>query len=124
MEGCGYGLRQLIEIAEQIRHANINGFISIGGGAKSEIWAKIKSDITGKDITILDINDMAPVGAALLAGVGNNTFENVYQASDKVNKSVYKYITSNNSSAYENNYKVYTNLYPKIKDLFTILNKD
>lgn len=124
MEGCGYGLRQLIEIAQEIRHSDISGFISIGGGAKSQIWAKIKSDITGKDITILDINDMAPVGAALLAGVGNNTFENVYQASDKVNKSVYKYITSNNSLAYENNYKVYTNLYPKIKDLFAILNND
>ena len=55
MEGCGYGLRQLSEIAERVTGREIKEFTSIGGGAKSETWAQIKADITGKDIKILDM---------------------------------------------------------------------
>ena len=47
---------------------HIGEFVSIGGGAKSEVWAQIKADIMGVNIS-LDLNDMAPIGAALLAGV-------------------------------------------------------
>ena len=54
MEGCGYGLRQLSEIAERVTGKKMTEFVSIGGGAKSETWAQIKADITGKDIIILD----------------------------------------------------------------------
>lgn len=94
MEGCGYGLRQLSEIAERVTGREIKEFTSIGGGAKSETWAQIKADITGKDIKILDMNDMAPIGAALLAGVGAGIFKDVYEAADKVEKKVYKVIRS------------------------------
>ena len=80
MEGCGYGLRQLSEIAERVTGKKMTEFVSIGGGAKSETWAQIKADITGKDIIILDLNDMAPVGAALLAGVGAGVFKDIYEA--------------------------------------------
>ena len=77
MEGCGYGLKQLADIAEKVTGREIKSFVSIGGGAKSTVWAQIKADITGKDIEILDMNDMAPIGAALLAGVGANVFKDV-----------------------------------------------
>ena len=82
MEGCGYGLKQLADIAEKVTGREIKSFVSIGGGAKSTVWAQIKADITGKDIEILDMNDMAPIGAALLAGVGANVFKDVYEAAD------------------------------------------
>lgn len=123
MEGCGYGLRQLSEIAEKITGQKIREFTSIGGGAKSEVWAQIKADITGKDIKILDMNDMAPVGAALLAGVGAGVFRDVYEASGKVEKKVYKIIKSCNADAevYDKRYQVYTELYPQIKELYRVI---
>ena len=122
MEGCGYGLRQLSEIAERVTGQKIREFTSIGGGAKSETWARIKADITGKDIKILDMNDMAPVGAALLAGVGAGIFTDVYEAAGKVEKKVYKVIKSSNAheDVYNKRYKVYTELYPQIKELYKV----
>ena len=122
MEGCGYGLRQLSEIAERVTGNKMKEFVSIGGGAKSETWAQIKADITGKDIIILDMNDMAPVGAALLAGVGAGVFKDVYEASDKVEKTVYKVVHSSKEhvDVYEKRYQVYTQLYPQIKELYKI----
>lgn len=122
MEGCGYGLRQLCEIAESVTGRKLTGFSSIGGGAKSELWAQIKADITGKDIIILDMNDMAPVGAALLAGVGAGFFKDAAEASDHVQKTVYKIVKSSDahSDAYERGYQVYTGLYPRIKELYQL----
>ncbi len=122
MEGCGYGLRQLSEIAERVTGKKITEFASIGGGAKSETWAQIKADITGKDIKILDMNDMAPIGAALLAGVGAGVFRDVCEASDKVEKNVYKVVKSSDAhkDVYEKRYQVYTKLYPQIKELYKV----
>ena len=122
MEGCGYGLRQLSEIAECVTGREIKEFTSIGGGAKSETWAQIKADITGKDIKILDMNDMAPIGAALLAGVGAGIFKDVYEAADKVEKKVYKVIRSSRAhdDIYNKRYQVYIQLYPQIKELYKI----
>ena len=122
MEGCGSGLRQLSEIAERVTGREIKEFTSIGGGAKSETWAQIKADITGKDIKILDMNDMAPIGAALLAGVGAGIFKDVYEAADKVEKKVYKVIRSSRAhdDIYNKRYQVYIQLYPQIKELYKI----
>lgn len=122
MEGCGYGLRQLSEIAERVTGREIKEFTSIGGGAKSETWAQIKADITGKDIKILDMNDMAPIGAALLAGVRAGIFKDVYEAADKVEKKVYKVIRSSRAhdDIYNKRYQVYIQLYPQIKELYKI----
>ncbi|MDD3617420.1 MAG: FGGY family carbohydrate kinase [Lachnospiraceae bacterium] len=122
MEGCGYGLRQLAEIAERVTGNKIESFTSIGGGAKSETWAHIKADITGKDIIILDMNDMAPIGAALLAGTGVGIFKDVYEASAMVDKNVYKVIRSSDEhkDVYDKRYQVYTELYPQIKELYKI----
>ena len=122
MEGCGYGLRQLSEIAERVTGNKIKSFRSIGGGAKSLTWAQIKADITGKDIEILDMNDMAPVGAALLAGVGAGVFQDVYEAASRVEKKIFKVVKSNSqyNDIYDKRYQVYTELYPNVKDLYKI----
>lgn len=122
LESCGYGLRQLADIAERITGNKIKEFTSIGGGAKSDVWAQIKADITGKDLKILDMCDMAPVGAALLAGVGAGIFKDVYEASDKVEKKVYKVVKSNHDydEVYAKRFEVYTNLYPALSDIYKL----
>lgn len=120
LEGCGYGLRQLIEMVEQRTGQPLASFTSIGGGAKSRVWAQIKADITGRDITVLDLNDTAPVGAALLAGVGAGVFKDVYQAAAKVEKTVCMQIhhSTDHQEIYQRRYQVYQGLYPSLQALF------
>ena len=122
LEGCAYGMRQLIEIAENLTGEKMTSFSSIGGGAKSRVWAQIKADVTGCDISVLDMNDMAPVGAALLAGVGAGMFRDVYEASDRVQKTVFMEIkhSDRNKEVYDRRYRVYTSLYPAVKELYRI----
>jgi xylulokinase len=122
LEGCGYGLRQLIDIAEQTTGQPISEFVSLGGGAKSETWAQIKSDIIGKNINVMELNDATPVGAALLAGVGCGLFRNVAEASAKLERKIFKRIVyhDESQSVYKARFRVYTELYPRLKDLFTV----
>ena len=69
---------------------------------------------------VLDIHDMAPIGAALLAGVGVGIFKDVYEASDKVEKTVYREFIpdSEHSEIYTRRYISYLHLYPALKDIF------
>ena len=84
-------------------------------------WKYITKD-KKVDIKILDMNDMAPIGAALLAGVGAGIFKDVYEAADKVEKKVYKVIRSSRAhdDIYNKRYQVYIQLYPQIKELYKI----
>ncbi|MCR5537424.1 MAG: sugar kinase [Succinivibrio sp.] len=122
LESCGYGLRQMCSIAEGLTGQRIEKFSSIGGGAKSSVWAQIKADITGREITVLDMNDMAPVGAALLAGVGVGVFSSIFEASAKVEKLIYRKFTpkydAHLNAVYDKNYATYLKLYPALKDLY------
>ncbi|NDL67563.1 xylulokinase [Anaerotalea alkaliphila] len=120
MEGCGYGLRQLIGIAEDLTGTEYQSFVSVGGGANSIIWSQIKADITGKKVLVLDIKEAASIGAALLAGVGCGIFGSIQEAADKVKRNVTHVILPNGAteSVYEKGYRTYLELYPRIKDLY------
>ena len=120
LEAVGYGTRQLKEIAEDLTGLQIKKFSSMGGGAKSEVWSQIKADVIGVDIDVLDVADMAPVGAALLAGVGAGIYQNAVEASSHVEKKIYRRVISDRTNAeiYDKRYSAYTQLYPRLKDLY------
>lgn len=120
LEGAAYGLRQLADRAEAVTGQPIKEFRAMGGGAKSRVWSQIKADITGRDIVALDVKDMAPVGAALLAGVGTGCFRDVYEASDCVKRGVCGRTVSSREydAVYEKRYDTYRKLYPCLKELY------
>lgn len=120
LEACGYGLRQMIEIADENLGINFDEIVSIGGGSKSRLWSQFKSDITGKKFITPEKGDYAPIGAALLAGIGVGLYEDISDAARKVKiKSYREYKTnSNNIEIYNDRYNIYTSLYPVLKDLY------
>ena len=122
LEAAGYGTRQLKEIAEDLTGLKIERFSSIGGGAKSDVWSQIKADIIGVDIDVLDMNDMAPVGAALLAGVGAGIFKDAVEASSHIEKKLYRRFVhrEDDREVYARRYQAYTQLYPHIKQLYQL----
>ena len=65
---------------------------STGGGASSPLWCQIKADMTGKKIAILETDETACLGSAILAGVGIGVFDDVKSVAKKAVKikKVYK----------------------------------
>lgn len=65
---------------------------SMGGGATSPLWCQIKADMTGKRISILENNETACYGSAILAGLGTGVFKDVRSACEKTVKVKHTYL--------------------------------
>ena len=52
----------------------------MGGAAKSDVWCRIKADMTGKRLVTLKNKETACLGSAILAGVGTGVFSSVEEA--------------------------------------------
>ena len=76
-----HAVRSILEAVACLLKENLDYFAvpcveirSMGGGASSSLWCQIKADLTGKNIVILENNETACLGSALLAGVGVGIF--------------------------------------------------
>jgi len=106
-------------LAQEITGHKITAFSAIGGGSRSDIWGQIKADITGADIAALQVKDMAPVGAALLAGVGSGVFSDVFDAASRVRREVRTtFFSRPGEEAYDRRFHTYLQLYPSLKSLY------
>ena len=55
-----------------------------GGGARSALWRQIQADVYGYPVEIVEAEEGAAYGAALLAGVGGGVWRTVDDACDAV----------------------------------------
>ncbi|MCD8352237.1 MAG: xylulokinase [Planctomycetaceae bacterium] len=80
MEGVVMALEQSYSL---FRDMGIEGkqIISMGGGARSSLWAQIQADIFGVPVIPITDGD-ACIGAAMTAGVGANLFGSFQEACD------------------------------------------
>ncbi len=89
----GHAVRSILESVACMLKANLDylGVVcdevrSMGGGAQSPLWCQIKADMTGKKIAILQNNETACLGSAILAGVGIGVFDDVVSVCQKLVK--------------------------------------
>ncbi len=62
----------------------------IGGGAKSKIWNKIKSDILGIPYEKLNREEFGVLGSSIIAGYATGVFEDLKNTAERFNKVKYK----------------------------------
>lgn len=74
LEGIAFQIRANIEVHEEINNSPVNEIRIFGGGSKSELWARIIADITGKTVSTLYTSEIANLGAAVLAGIGTGIY--------------------------------------------------
>ncbi len=121
-ESCAYGSRQLLEIVETLTGDRFNRILSIGGWSEIDPLNRIKADITERTVDALDISEAAVLGAALLGGMASGVYATFHDASASIPKTVRKTFIPDSSHAiwYEKRYSIYTSLYPRLRDLFSI----
>lgn len=82
---------------------NCNEIRSMGGGASSPLWCQIKADMTGKNISILENNETACLGSAVLAGVSVGIYKDASVVKDIVKiKKTYKPSGDDYTNCYKN----------------------
>lgn len=79
LEGTVFELREVFDTLEEVS-VKIREIRSAGGGAKSDVWRQIKSDIFGCPIYTPVVNESASFGAAMLAAIGTGYFKSFEEA--------------------------------------------
>lgn len=123
MEGVAFSLRDTLQLLHQqgvkAEHIRLSG-----GAANSPLWQQIMADVMNLPMLLLDSNEGAAFGAAVMAAVGYGAWSNVQAACEdlvKINKIIEP--ISQHAEQYEKLYEVYRDLYPQLKNNFAQLEK-
>lgn len=118
LEAVAYMLRRNVEQIEGIGET-VSGIYSMGGGAKSDIWCRIKADVTGKKVETIPVKECACLGAALLAGVGAGVFPDIDSAVRRVSGTGRVFVPAQeNRAVYDRGFAAYIDLYHALEPVF------
>jgi xylulokinase len=117
LEGVAFSLRDSFtlfsEMGVPVRNIRLGG-----GGARSPLWRQIQADVYGHEVEILEAEEGAAYGAAILAGVGAGLWSSVDKACDETVKVAQRVapqpvVTQHMSTSYA----AYRRMYPAIKSV-------
>ena len=118
LEGVAFSLRDSLEIFRGLGVV-VESVRLGGGGAKSPLWRQIQADVYHSKVEILEAEEGAAFGAAILAGVGAGAWQTVEEACRKtirVQQTVEP--VAENIAALDRQYAKYVQLYPALKTIF------
>jgi len=122
LEGVTYEMKLNIELFRQAG-IEIKELRAIGGGAKSEKWMQIKSDVMNIPIVSLDVSETGCLGAALLAAKAAGCKDSLAEMSRKwVRQSRTYEPFAENVKKYQERFKVYSQIYKTLKPLGNLIN--
>lgn len=118
MEGVAYSLKDTFSIFAEIK-VPVQKIRLGGGGARSALWRQIQADVYGHEIEIVEAEEGAAYGAAILAGVGAKCWGSVDQACDAIVR-VAKRVApvKPNAEQMQAGYQVYKRIYPALRTIF------
>jgi xylulokinase len=79
LEGVAFSLRDTLTVFAEI-NVPVKTIVLGGGGARSALWRQIQADVYGQEVQILEAEEGAAYGAAILAGVGAGVWPSVDEA--------------------------------------------
>lgn len=80
LEGTAFEQRLQTEGVENAIQQPVKRFIAVGGGAQSDVWCQIISDVTGKAVFRAGTTEAASLGAGILAARAAGLFGDIQQA--------------------------------------------
>src|SRR5690349_15309935 len=90
-----------------------------GGGARSALWRQIQADVYDHEVEIVEAEEGAAYGAAILAGVGARQWNSVDEACDRVVRVCQKTPPQRNTAAQlQIIYRTFRRIYPGLRSIF------
>ncbi len=115
LEGVAFSLRDSFTLFSEMK-VPVNKIRLGGGGARSPLWRQIQADVYGHEVEIVEAEEGAAYGAAILAGVGAKMWSSVDSACNDVVRVATK-VTPQASAISDLNgsYAAYRRMYPALK---------
>jgi xylulokinase len=119
LEGVAFSLKDTFTIFGEM-HVPVKNIRLGGGGARSGLWRQIQADAYGQEVEVVEAEEGAAYGAALLAGVGAKMWPSVDAACDAVVRVADRVGAQTGNAAVMNaSYKAYRRVYPAMKSIFS-----
>ncbi len=121
MEGVAYSLRDCQEIFRDMG-IDIADMMACGGGGTSPLWRQMLADLYNCPVKTVSSKEGPALGVAILAFVGAGVYKTVPEAcaeiikTDKVQNPI-----NENVPEYEKFYRLYTEVYPAVKEQYNKL---
>ena len=122
MEGVAFSQRDCYEIVKN-KGFDSKSIVISGGGAKSELWCQIYSDVFNSKIIKMSSEEGPSLGMCILGAVSLGIYDSIEKVSQKFLKlaNIFNPINKN-VSLYNDLYEVYKKLYPSLKYSFSEIN--
>jgi len=118
LEGVAFSLKDTFSIFEEM-NVPVRSVRLGGGGARSPLWRQIQADVYGHEVEIVEAEEGAAYGAAILAGVGVQMWPSVDAACESaVRVSQRVRPIPANAAIMQSQYTAYTRIYPAMKSIF------
>jgi xylulokinase len=120
LEGVAYSLKDTLTIFGEL-NVPMTRIRLGGGGARSRLWRQIQADVYGQEIEIVEAEEGAAYGAAMLAGVGARLWPSVDAAASAIVR-VAERVRPDPTSAptMAAGYANYRRTYPAITSIFRV----
>lgn len=121
LEGVAYGLRDSFELIAALG-VDMPQVRASGGGARSTLWRQIQADVSNREMSVINVDEGAAFGAALIAGVGAGVYSDVVSACRQTIRIVNTLAPQPEAAArYEQYYQLYRQLYTHLAKDFARL---
>ena len=116
-EGVAFSLKDTFSIFEEM-NVPVTKIRLGGGGARSQLWRQIQADVYAHEVELVEAEEGAAYGAAILAGVGAKHWKSVDEACDAIVR-VAKSVAPNakDSATMQKSYATYRRIYPALRSL-------
>ena len=120
IEGIGFALREGLDEIVRKTHRVPDYLVVSGGGSQSSLYMQILADIFGMEVRQAENTEMTTIGAAMSVFLARGIFKTPKEATERFSKTVRSYHPDKkNHEIYDLLYKkVYTKLYPSLKDVY------
>jgi len=118
-EGVAFSLKDTFSIFEEMK-VPVTKIRLGGGGARSNVWRQIQADVYAHEVELVEAEEGAAYGAAILAGVGARHWDSVDEACDAiVHVAACVAPHAESSKLMQKNYAVYRRIYPALRGINT-----
>ena len=115
LEGTAYSARHNLDALEA-RHGRLRRLVAVGGGVEHQLWRQIVGDVIGREQVLCRERVGAAYGMAYLAGLGAGVFSDVSTLRREWVVEVDRVRPDRRRSRlYEPTYRVYRQLYPRLR---------
>ena len=118
LEGVAFSLKDTFTIFDELR-VPVERVRLGGGGARGELWRQIQADVYAHEVELVEAEEGAAYGAAILAGVGAGLWPSVDEACDAVVRVARRVAPdAKNSALLQKSYQTYRRIYPALREIF------